>query len=37
LNNFSNAHKKQAQNLLSSMAFEKRQKARRQKAFDKLF
>jgi hypothetical protein len=37
MNNFSHAHKKQAQNLLSSIAFENRQKARHQKAFNKLF
>ena len=37
VNNFSNAHKKQAQNLLSSIAFENRKKARQKKAFDKLF
>lgn len=37
LNNFSNAHKKECQKLLWQLAFEKRQKARRQKAFDKIF
>ena len=37
LNNFSNAHKKQAQNLLSSIAFEKRKEKRKKLAFDKLF
>ena len=36
-NNFSIARKKECQKLLWQIAFEKRQKARRQKAFNKLF
>ena len=37
MNNFSIAHKKECQKLLWQIAFEKRQKARQKKAFDKLF
>ena len=37
VNNFSVARKKECQKLLWQIAFEKRQKARRQKAFSKLF
>ena len=37
VNNFSSATKKQCQKLLWQIAFENRQKARRQKAFDRLF